>query len=973
MKKILFFLTVLSSTFMLFAQEDIDFNGWKKIDTEHFTFIYEDSTRITAQAYAEIADSTWNKIANIYSMPQNHLNVSITGRTNTVNALTYYSPLEIGMFTTPPSTSIFGFRTDWRELFFTHELVHAANIKFEDKFSLGSLLIGPYYKTLEFTSVPGWALEGLSTLMETELTSGGRGRSPYFELEFKAPTVENSLISYSQIGLELEPPQGQSYIMGYLIMRSIADRWGIQALADIERNRSFFTSWEDSVKLVTGYTPEEIYRDAKIALAKKYSREREIPEGITISSRKVNTNYSRPAIIFEDGSLIAVRSTIGEHDAVVKLDPAKKSGSSYYSKKNPSHNVYTETVLFEGIFPDLNCISADAEGNIYASIGTISYHKAPGITTEYSIYKWSPAEELTRITNNGTYMQPSISADGKTLIAIRQYGLTYSLVKIDVDSGEETIILQNPEFDFIQPAINADGSKVTFIAADNIRARICVKSLDDNSSDYEIVYNGTGDITDPSVPHWDGDKLIFTDNKRGRLEVFEYADGKIIPVLADPAGVLWACKNSTGIYYSTFSATGYVIKVKPVSEWGVVPDFEGPSKPGEILTFGNLESDYADFEPYALHKEEIKVRSEEIINKVKNLPESTNQISPEKPYVANLSPLLYLPLFSIVDDNTSSYKGFGAGVVWTTEKLQLNNGYILLDGLYYPEIQNFAYNFYIIKPVGRGSYGLYLDRLITNQIIDETTFFSERTSFELNFSYTLYNSDTLRQKTSLEASMNLVFGINRTDLLAFEAFSDYAFTHDFTTLYGLVYNFTNNRNGRSITLSSDLFGISLFNFNEEKLYNGFESDINISYNFHTTKLIFDADINSRYTNFPVETSVPKSLVKFNGNLLDCTYPGHTVFQLGSKLGNFFGAGAGLRVYEETYISYGRNTVDFETRDSGMLFNYTFHDLYATGIELTIASEALRAAIGYNFLTNFKTGKLSSGNFYFTIKMGSLRM
>ena len=64
---------------------------------------------------------------------------------------------------------------------------------------------------------------------------------------YKALTLDNSFMSYSDVEQGKEPPYDQAYVMGYLLMRSIADRYGIKALADIERNRELFGSWEDAV------------------------------------------------------------------------------------------------------------------------------------------------------------------------------------------------------------------------------------------------------------------------------------------------------------------------------------------------------------------------------------------------------------------------------------------------------------------------------------------------------------------------------------------------------------------------------------------------------------------------------------------------------------------------------------------------------------------------------------------------------
>jgi hypothetical protein len=228
--KVALFLLFCGTTF---ANDYVKFKGWKQAETKHFRFIYEAASEPAAKKYAEFADEAWEKIARIYSMPQDKTDVYVFSRMNIVNAYTMFSPPEIIMFDSPIIYNHFGFREDWMKLFFTHELIHIANINFEDKDYIFTKVFGETVRGMDYSSIPGWALEGLTTVLETELTNGGRGRSPYFELDFKAPTLDNALIPYRLIGTEQEPPSGQIYVMGYLIMRSSADRCCIQALADM--------------------------------------------------------------------------------------------------------------------------------------------------------------------------------------------------------------------------------------------------------------------------------------------------------------------------------------------------------------------------------------------------------------------------------------------------------------------------------------------------------------------------------------------------------------------------------------------------------------------------------------------------------------------------------------------------------------------------------------------------------------------
>ena len=134
MKKIVKSLACAAALLILstaaFANDYIKFKGWKQAETTHFRFIYEAASEEAAKKYAEFADEAWEKIAEIYSMPQEKTDVYVFSRLNVVNAYTYFSPPEIVMFDSPVIDSYFGLRDDWMKLFFTHELIHIANITF---------------------------------------------------------------------------------------------------------------------------------------------------------------------------------------------------------------------------------------------------------------------------------------------------------------------------------------------------------------------------------------------------------------------------------------------------------------------------------------------------------------------------------------------------------------------------------------------------------------------------------------------------------------------------------------------------------------------------------------------------------------------------------------------------------------------------------------------------------------------------
>ena len=980
------------------------FSGWKKTETEHFTFIYEDAQKEATEGFVKIADDAWNKIGKIYAFPQEKTNVYITGRTNTVNAFTYFSPAEIVMFTNPCTLSEFTFRDNWQKLFFTHELIHIANVRFEDKNLFMPKLFGSFMTSLDFSAVNGWALEGLTTVLETELTNSGRGRSPYFELKYKSLTLDNGFLSYNDIGLEEEPPAGQSYVMGYLIMRSIADRYGIQALADIERNREYMGSWEKSVQLVTGQTPQDIYRDVRIALAKKYADERKIPEGIIISPRELNTNYYKPAIVNDDGTLIALRSTKNAGTAVVRLDPSAKYGKNFIEDTKPEkdlNTVYKETLLFSGNFIDEDCITADENGTIYAALGIQYDDKAPGVSLESSIHVWNEKTGLKRLTKNHSLFQPNVSRDGKTLVAVEQHGMNMRLVKIDTQSGAISTLLEKAGMLFLQPAVNADGSKIAFLACDDSRARLAILETS-NPSEYKILANDDQTIYDPAEPVWNSDgNLLFCCNYRGRLEMFEidlsnaenteFKSPK--PVISDPIGATWAFKNSKGIYYTSLSSSGYVIKMKPESEWGKVPAFEGPTPSGQIIHFGDLENDYPEFHPYTILSEvednseasnqnftshfkttsqepvpvkgkKVKHRSEENIKKAENAESKITEITEEKIFIPQVRPILYIPTISSIDYNEQSYSGFGITGAMLGSRLQYTNSIGLFSLLYYPKLNNFDASFSVFSyPLGHTAFDFTLKRNLSAN--EDKKIFTESNILSLGYTIPFISR---RQGKNDIYFCGLAYIAGQYSRLSSEALSlTGAAEKAFGAYGGAGFEFSISKTlprNCSQTYDFVLMGTSFFtNFNSNPdLKFGAESEL--SYLLDKRDINFELSVRGRYSPFPSHICPPNSSVKYGGSELDCSMPIRIIPSAAIIFPNILMNAFDTKIYCEMLASANPENLKNIELDRSLM----------TGLEFGKYANHLEVALGSALKLDYdKEITPESFNFYLRVKLDWFRM
>lgn len=923
---------------ILAAEEAASFTGWKSAETKHFKFIYEDATKSQASAFAKIADSAWNDVSGIYGTPPEKTDVLVTGRTDAVNAFADGIRYYMGFYTNPPLSPEFGYREEWHKLFFTHELVHIANFSFEGKSHLAANIFGPLANAFDTIAIADWYKEGLTTVLETELTSGGRGRSPFFELYCKALTLDNAFLEYAEIGNGTRAPRGQIYVMGYILARSIADRYGISALATIERNRAGGRSFDDSVKLVTGRTCDELFRDARVSLAKKYAGERAIPEGRTISPRTGDTYYYRPALVDRQG-IVTLREQGTEDMAAVRFDP--ETGE--------------EKILFRGIFPDETSLAASPDGTVVAAMVTRRYDRAPGYSANTDLYSWHESTGLVRLTSGTSLFEPALSGDGKKLVAVELAGNQYRLVEVDPANGKRRVLLESPTESYIQPALSADGSSIAFLALTGKRAVLATAPMPTYDVGYPVpqnsvtrAFNATGDVVDIANPSWTKDgSLLFASNERGRLEIWELKDGARSPVVSDPAGATWATVTDEGICYASYAGSGNVIKMKPASEWGKVPSFNGPSMPGSIVTLGALASDYPNFNPYPTKVNADPAKAAEKTPVLRQTPgkktETIDALQNEKKYLNVPKPLLWFPTISSLSFANED-PAFGAGAFAILSGYPLQNGMadttFAAGGTWFPKInQANAFAFASI-PAFTGSFVLLGSREIATEHAGET--FMETTTGELSFAKPIESVYFYLDHADIAVVAGVSGVSERKDSHSFSADAkgipcDRAVNLkagiDFTFAKEVALDMIEEVHGSTMVIASSFPSIS------RKNYAGTEASA--IFRVGSTKVQGELSAKTRWFDYPESAPLPSTIVNLRRENLDCLYPSRTI--LGAGL--VFPGTVSWNIFTEKLVSAGKNSAGMNTPDNDRPFNLTIAPDWYAGLELEAVSGRTRVAFG----------------------------
>ncbi|MCQ2982000.1 MAG: hypothetical protein MJ178_04535 [Treponemataceae bacterium] len=937
------------------------FKGYHQADTEHFTFVFDKDGKEEAVRFAAYADTAWKNVARVYGMPQDKTMVFMNSNTDVINAFAMPESFYMSFYTTPSNMAEFGFRTNWHEIFFTHELIHIANMNFEGRRPDSLKFLGSYLNTIEAAMEPGFALEGLTTVLETELTAGGRGRSPYFELKYKAPAMENSMVPFAEIGSDIIPPYGQIYVYGYLLSRTIADTYGLDALASIERNRSLFGSWFDAVYTVTGVTAENLYNDAKKALDKRYAAERMIPEGITITPHGMNEDYYGNPVVLDDGSMIILRSLSDGNRAIVQFDPQYQ---------------------WEEVLVDANpdSFSASKDGFIVFTTATTIGHRGTGVQETTDLYTWDPDNGYRQLTSGTSLFEPALSYQGNRLVATEIHDGRYRIVEVSLETGERTVILESPDADFIQPSLIANGTWLTCLEANDTRAAVVICQMpmpgqpDKPAQTFKRIYNdvpkGTEptEIFDPAYPAFVGGKITFTSNERGRLERYECnRDGsELQPVLADPVGVLWAMPTNDNIYYSSYASTGWVIKAKPVSEWGTVPDFEGPSKPGEIITFGNLTSDYPDYDAF----------KQETWYFTRNTPYEeqaaasavTFTLQNERRYVDIPHLMLLFPDVNVVKGPDKTYWGFGMFAMGMSHVKQNQSAFSVAfaNAEYFPSLKQITGN--IAFTGAKGSSETILVGMRSLESTKDVYRMTERTGGMFSIGLPLYTVSNYFKATdtALIAGGAVLATRSASEPFALNADIDYQFNGQCTA--GLEHFYGVDMGSTDLLI--DTAATTTFTWQPDIDLSAFVYEGSFGISAVEEDTITGITVKGRWFDLPESATIPMNITSLKASSVSCLYPGRIMFDISSGITT---DGLSVLFFAEKMLSFGTSSTGWNTPDNGKLLNLTWDKETYIGGELTVSQGRAGLAAGMVIpVSALKDDDSSELRFYATVKMNGFR-
>lgn len=545
---------LLLSVSILAQAGDLD---WLSADTDHFTIVFRERHRYAANEVLAFAEEVYDEVTGFLGAAPDHVPVVLFGETDLANG--YYSPAppqHIGLYIAQPTLPFLGARTDsWLRALFVHELVHFVHANYRPGlfYTVGSIL-GRSITGLSLGLAPGWHTEGLAVNAETILTSGGRGRDPFFEMTYKAPTVENRLFSLNQAGYDsYRAPAGRYYTAGYFIWDYLIERYGEEYVVELSRAVARFPLlgiW-GPVRRTSGTRMREHYDAISADLIRRYAEEARA-EPLERASPPGRGDYYLPTLT--DRGVYLYRTRPDARPAIVRFDPTTGD----------------EDTLLEMRLTDEASWSVTADGRTIAFATVDADATLPDeLDIDTDLYLFDvDGGELSPLTTRGGYHHPAIAPDGGFLVAVRSVNGYHELVRFDLggdprDAGGTPLrFFAADRSTLYAPSVSPDGARVA--VAVNQRGVQQIAVVDLETTEVELLRQPAGGL--PYFPSFiDEHTLLYGSDRDGSLALYRHdlRSQAVERVATDPVGAFAGELSEDRLLVSVYTSDGYALRSAP--------------------------------------------------------------------------------------------------------------------------------------------------------------------------------------------------------------------------------------------------------------------------------------------------------------------------------------------------------------------------------------------------------------------------
>lgn len=332
---------------------------FRQIKTDRFEIIYPDYYEGKAQEFASALDTIYGFLGN--TLKTNPPNVPFILHTNTAfaNGLSVWAPKRNELWTTThPDNEAY----PWLWHLALHEWRHSTQVYALNKGTTKILvnLLGEHiYGLVLGVFIPNWFLEGDAVVAETALSPSGRGKTPDFNMYFKAQVLDKAVYDYDRalLGSKKEYIPNE-YIFGYNLIGFGRTKYDKYIWADMVENvgRNFWKLqfFGKSEKRGISINAEELYYEMMDSLKTQWEKEdkayyknrKDIKPQKLGKNNKYYTSYLSPQSL-NDSSIISIKTSSFEPPKLVRLYNNKETDLSYIGRiLNSYTDIFNTKLLY---------------------------------------------------------------------------------------------------------------------------------------------------------------------------------------------------------------------------------------------------------------------------------------------------------------------------------------------------------------------------------------------------------------------------------------------------------------------------------------------------------------------------------------------------------------------------------------------------------------------------------------------------
>jgi hypothetical protein len=454
----------------------------------------------------------------------------------------------------PDGSEDFGNYDDWLRLLLTHELTHVVHL--EEAHGLvrvGRKVLGRAPFLFPNAATPTWMVEGLATYEETQGTAFGRGRNPDVRMVLRMAALEGDFLTedLAVAGLQRWPGGQSAYLFGQAFLTDLSERAGPSVLPDLARVHSgrvipFLD--EFTARKVTGSTFHALWtqwranQQAAFALEAEGIRSRGLTASRALTTRGVRQSAPR---FSPDGHWIAYTDRNLTHFRSIRLIGREGGVEHEVVKRNGGAGL---------------AWTPDGQALVYDEPESFRLFR---VTSDLRVF-YIVTRKARWITRGLRARDPDVSADGRTVVFVRQGADRSDLALAFLDGGEVRDLTRSETgVQWSSPHWSPRGDRLVasrFLPG----GMLDIVTVDPASG---LVTPLTQDRARDLEPVWtpDGQNVVFRSDRDGvsNLYVLRLEDGEITRLTNVLGGAFSPDVSPDGreVAFASYGARGYDIHV----------------------------------------------------------------------------------------------------------------------------------------------------------------------------------------------------------------------------------------------------------------------------------------------------------------------------------------------------------------------------------------------------------------------------